>query len=84
MNDLAHIPRIIDASLTYLGFIRFNKIFDNGSNKLYDTKNIVKQALYCPCVMCRSSMRPSIFAFPLALLAQGKLAVEMLAHNIGS
>jgi hypothetical protein len=33
--------------------------------RIDDAQAVAYQALYCPWVMCRSSIRPSIFAFPI-------------------
>jgi len=50
------------------GFNRLRRMLVRGSNKAYDTKNIDKQALYCPVVMlCRvfCSEGTAILAFPM-------------------
>jgi hypothetical protein len=69
-----HIPHpIIIAGMNTLGRSRFNRMLVKGSKSEYEMKKIVKDALYCPLVIFKSSWRPSIFAFPILVLSRKEM-----------
>lgn len=56
-----------------LGRSRLSRILVNGSKTEYETKKMVRQALYCAPVNLRSSSRPTSFAFPIFVLGRVSL-----------
>lgn len=51
-----------------LGRNRLSKTLVKGSKTEYETKKMVKQALYCVPLNLRSSSNPTSFAFPIFVL----------------
>lgn len=72
-----HTQASMIQGMNTLGRNRFSKTSVNGSNTEYEIKKIVSVLLNWVAVMFRSFCRPSIFAFPILVLARSVSPIDL-------